>query len=67
MKTKRILFITIIAIVFTCGLTALKTDDKSFEISKHLNIYATLFRDINMFYVDEINPGDLVTDRKSVV
>ncbi len=38
MKTKRILFITIIAIVFTCGLTALKTDDKSFEISKHLNI-----------------------------
>ena len=61
MKTKRILFITIIAIVFTCGLTALKTDDKSFEISKHLNIYATLFRDINMFYVDEINPGDLVT------
>ncbi|MDE6451966.1 MAG: S41 family peptidase [Odoribacter sp.] len=61
MKTKRILFIAITAIVITCGLTALKNDDKSFEISKHLNIYATLFRDINMFYVDDTDPGDLVT------
>lgn len=61
MKTKKILFITIAVIALSCGLTALKNDDKSFEISKHLNIYATLFRDVNMFYVDEINPGDLVT------
>ena len=61
MKTKKILFIAVTAIVVTCGLTALRNDDKSFEISKHLNIYATLFRDINMFYVDETNPGDLVT------
>lgn len=61
MKTKRILIATVAVIVFTCGLTALKNDDKSFEISKHLNIYATLFRDVNMFYVDEITPGDLVT------
>ncbi|MDE5611673.1 MAG: S41 family peptidase [Odoribacter sp.] len=61
MKTKKILFIAVTAIAVTCGLTALRNDDKSFEISKHLNIYATLFRDINMFYVDETNPGDLVT------
>lgn len=62
MKTKRILLIGISVIAITCGLTALRNnDDKSFEISKQLNIYATLFRDVNMFYVDEINPGDLVT------
>lgn len=61
MKTKRILLATAAVIVLTCGLTALRNDDKSFEISKHLNIYATLFRDVNMFYVDEVNPGDLVT------
>lgn len=61
MKTKKILLAAITCIGIICGLTALKTDDKSFEISKHLNIYATLFRDVNMFYVDEINPGDLVT------
>lgn len=62
MKTKRILLIGISVIAITCGLTALRNnDDKSFEISKQLNIYATLFRDVNMFYVDEVNPGDLVT------
>lgn len=61
MKTKRILFTSVVIIAITCGLTALRNDDKSFEISKHLNIYATLFRDVNMFYVDEVNPGDLIT------
>lgn len=61
MKTKRILLATLLIISITFGLTALKNDDKSFEISKHLNIYATLFRDVNMFYVDEVNPGDLIT------
>lgn len=62
MKTKRILLAAAAVIVLTCGLTALRNDDKSFEISKHLNIYATLFRDVNMFYVDEVNPGDMVTN-----
>ena len=61
MKTKRILLVGIAFISITLGLTALRNDDKSFEISKQLNIYATLFRDVNMFYVDEVNPGDLVT------
>jgi len=35
-------------------------DDKNFEISKNLNIYHTLFRELNMFYVDEIDSGDLI-------
>lgn len=61
MKAKKTLFACLTFIAITCGLTALKNDDKSFEISKHLNIYASLFRDVNMFYVDEVNPGDLVT------
>ena len=61
MKTKRILLVGIAFISITLGLTALRIDSQSFEISKQLNIYATLFRDVNMFYVDEVNPGDLVT------
>lgn len=35
-------------------------DEKNFEISKNLNIYYTLFRELNLFYVDEIQPGDLI-------
>lgn len=35
-------------------------DDKDFEIAKNLDIYYTLFRELNMYYVDELEPGDLV-------
>ena len=35
-------------------------DERNFEISKNLNIYYTMFRELNLFYVDEIDPGDLV-------
>jgi carboxyl-terminal processing protease len=36
------------------------TTDKYFEIQKNLDIFATLFREINMFYVDEVNPNTLM-------
>lgn len=59
---KRNSILTVVCIILVAfGIAGLKGDDKSFEISKHLNIYATLFRELNMFYVDEVDPGDLVT------
>ena len=60
---KRNLLLTIAGVlVLGIGGMALKNDDRSFEISKQLNIYATLFRDVNMFYVDQVDPGNLVTE-----
>ncbi len=35
-------------------------EDYYFEVSKNLDIYTTLFRDVNMYYVDSIQPGDLM-------
>lgn len=32
----------------------------NFEIAKNLDIYATLFKELNKNYVDEISPGDLM-------
>lgn len=61
MKKRNFLFVIITIVAITFSITALKSDDKSFEISKQLNIFATLFRDVNMFYVDEVNPGDMVS------
>lgn len=61
MKTKRILIVAIAVIAISIGLTSLKNDDKSFEISKNLNIFTSLFRDVNLFYVDEVNPEKMVT------
>ena len=34
--------------------------DSYFEVSKNLDIFATLFRELNIYYVDETNPGDLM-------
>lgn len=34
--------------------------DNYFEVSKNLDIFATLFREVNMYYVDETKPGDLM-------
>ncbi|GAB3565012.1 S41 family peptidase [Spirosoma luteolum] len=42
------------------GLFSFKTDDRFFEIARNLDIYATLFKELNMYYVDEINPNRMV-------
>lgn len=34
--------------------------DKDFELSKNLDIYYSLMRELNLFYVDETDPGALV-------
>lgn len=42
------------------SLAAFKTDDRFFEIARNLDIYATLFRELNTYYVDEVNPNRMV-------
>jgi carboxyl-terminal processing protease len=37
-----------------------RTNDPYFEISKNLDIYANLFKELNTYYVDPIEPGKLV-------
>ncbi|MBP7508228.1 MAG: S41 family peptidase [Prolixibacteraceae bacterium] len=37
-------------------------DNKNFEIAKNLDIYFSLFRELNTFYVDEVDPGKLVKE-----
>lgn len=34
--------------------------DNYFEVSKNLDIFASLFRELNIYYVDETKPGDLM-------
>lgn len=54
---KRILIPVLAGIVFL-STTAFKND--FFEIAKQIEIFTTLFKEINMNYVDETNPGDLM-------
>mgnify|MGYP000173658840 FL=1 len=58
---KRSLFIGMLAVIFLFT-TAYKND--YFEIAKQLDIFTTLFKEVNMNYVDETNPAELM--QKSV-
>lgn len=35
-------------------------DDYYFEVSKNLDIFATMFREVNTYYVDSVEPGSLM-------
>jgi carboxyl-terminal processing protease len=46
-------------VLLSVGFTT--TRNKDLELVKNLDIYFTLFRELNMFYVDETDPEELVT------
>jgi carboxyl-terminal processing protease len=56
---KRILFPVLLVIVLT-GLSFTRPAERYFEIAKNLDIFATLFKEVNALYVDEVNPNTLV-------
>ena len=54
---KRGVILGVVALIFI-STTAYKND--YFEIAKQLDIFTTLFKEVNMNYVDETNPADLM-------
>lgn len=49
-----------IALVFVFSFVSYSFVDSYFEISKNLDIMASLVRELNTYYVDDIKPGDLM-------
>jgi carboxyl-terminal processing protease len=60
MNWKKFWIGTLIVIIAGLGFYSFNRDQKNFEIAKNLEIYYTLFRELNMFYVDDVNPNKLV-------
>jgi len=59
-QKKRFIYLGgIFILVFVLGFTTL--GNKDLDLVKNLDIYYTLFRELNMFYVDETDPEELVT------
>jgi len=54
---KRVLFLALAIVVFISA-SSFKTD--FFEIAKQIEIFTTLFKELNMNYVDETNPAELM-------
>jgi carboxyl-terminal processing protease len=59
-KTKKAGIVIVGIITFAISFYSFKQDDKNFQIAKNLDIYYTLFRELNLFYVDEVDPNKLV-------
>lgn len=58
MKHIRKLTVAVVCVV-GLGFFAFRNDERFFEIARNLDIYATLFKELNRYYVDEINPNRL--------
>lgn len=56
---KKLIFV-VVAIVALFSFASSPPADRYFEIAKNLDIFATLFKEVNALYVDEINPNTLV-------
>ena len=62
-KTRINRILLVISIVLLAGLSAgflVSEETKDFKIAKNLEIFFTLFRELNTFYVDEINPDKII-------
>lgn len=59
-RTKKAGIVIIGILAFAISFYSFKQDDKNFQIAKNLDIYYTLFRELNLFYVDDVNPNKLV-------
>lgn len=58
-STKKLIQYTLTGIIVIVVLWGFKKGD-DFKIAKSLDIYYSLFRDVNMYYVDETNPEKMV-------
>lgn len=47
-------------VVVACGLAGFKGDNRNFQISKNLDIFNSLFKELDMFYVDTIDPEKVI-------
>ncbi|MDA3865188.1 MAG: S41 family peptidase [Salinivirgaceae bacterium] len=57
---KKLLWIAPIIVLLGIGVLTTSYKDNSFEIVKHIDIYSSLFRELNTYYVDEIDPGKVI-------
>ncbi|MCH8317021.1 MAG: hypothetical protein IIA88_00760 [Bacteroidetes bacterium] len=57
--------ITIAGLLFTLFISIIAVtppQEKFFEISKYLEIFGTLFREVNQYYVNDVKPAKLMNE-----
>ena len=59
MQHKRIILVLLSFILIVPTLKA-QEEDKGFELSKNLEIFSSVYKNLHLNYVDDINPGELM-------
>ncbi len=66
MRKRKWSFVLVIMLLLSGSITnrvqADKTDGRNFEISRNLDIFNSLFKELNLFYVDTINAEKAIND-----
>src|SRR6476659_72419 len=57
---KKIAIYTLAIFTILIALSFTQPAERYFEIAKNLDIFATLFKEVNALYVDDVNPNTLV-------
>ena len=58
--TKKKIIIGVIGIFGIFGCLRAQTDDRGFEISKNLEIFSNVYKQLNLNYVDDVDPGKTI-------
>jgi carboxyl-terminal processing protease len=53
-------WLLVLAVLIVAGFAFRKPAEKYFDIAKSLDIFATLFKEVNAYYVDELEPEKLI-------
>ena len=61
-KVQKKTFIGVVLITLFAFLAFNSPGEKYFEIAKNLDIFATLYKEVNAYYVDDVNPNQLMKE-----
>ncbi len=59
-KTIKTLFILVAFSAISFGLLSFTKSDQYFEIAKNIDIFTTLYKELNTYYVDDIQPAKMM-------
>ncbi len=57
---KKVKYFLIVLVAFFLMAAAIPNKDRYFEIVKNLDIFATLYKEVNAYYVDDVNPSQVM-------
>jgi carboxyl-terminal processing protease len=60
MKVKKRYIFSLVIVAAMVGMSFTPPAERYFEIAKNLDIFASLFKEVNALYVDEVNPNKLM-------